>query len=171
MHAACSSRSAPARSTGQSAGAPWRRPGAGLAERRARERRPWRRTPRYRPAGARDLARRAGRRSSTTCTSSARPSTPSWAITTSQGIILLDAIYDYSVEDEVDEGLQEARTQSRRHQVRHRQPRPPRSRRRRQVPAGEVRRAPDHVGGRLRPARPAEPVVEAEARHGGDRRA
>ena len=28
-----------------------------------------------------------------------------WAITTSQGIILLDAIYDYSVEDEVVEGL------------------------------------------------------------------
>jgi metallo-beta-lactamase class B len=29
----------------------------------------------------------------------------SWAITTSQGIILLDAIYDYSIEDEVDNGL------------------------------------------------------------------
>ena len=29
----------------------------------------------------------------------------SWAITTSQGIILLDAIYDYSIEDEVAEGL------------------------------------------------------------------
>jgi metallo-beta-lactamase class B len=29
----------------------------------------------------------------------------SWAITTSQGIILIDAIYDYSVEDEVDGGL------------------------------------------------------------------
>jgi len=29
----------------------------------------------------------------------------SWAITTSQGIILLDAIYDYSIEDEVDGGL------------------------------------------------------------------
>jgi len=29
-----------------------------------------------------------------------------WAITTSQGIILLDAIFDYSVEDEVTEGLQ-----------------------------------------------------------------
>src|SRR5688572_26481052 len=28
-----------------------------------------------------------------------------WAITTSQGIVLLDAIYDYSVEAEVDEGL------------------------------------------------------------------
>src|SRR5688572_322749 len=28
-----------------------------------------------------------------------------WAITTSQGIILLDAIFDYSVEAEVDEGL------------------------------------------------------------------
>jgi metallo-beta-lactamase class B len=28
-----------------------------------------------------------------------------WAITTSQGIILLDAIYDYSIEDEVDQGL------------------------------------------------------------------
>ena len=28
-----------------------------------------------------------------------------WAITTSQGIILLDAIYDYSVEDEVVDGL------------------------------------------------------------------
>lgn len=28
-----------------------------------------------------------------------------WAITTSQGIILLDAIYDYSIEDEVDGGL------------------------------------------------------------------
>jgi metallo-beta-lactamase class B len=28
-----------------------------------------------------------------------------WAITTSQGIILLDAIYDYSVADEVEEGL------------------------------------------------------------------
>lgn len=28
-----------------------------------------------------------------------------WAITTSQGIILLDALYDYSVEAEVDEGL------------------------------------------------------------------
>ena len=29
----------------------------------------------------------------------------SWAVTTSQGIILLDAIFDYSVQDEVDEGL------------------------------------------------------------------
>ena len=29
----------------------------------------------------------------------------SWAITTSQGIVLIDAIYDYSVEDEVDGGL------------------------------------------------------------------
>jgi metallo-beta-lactamase class B len=29
----------------------------------------------------------------------------SWAITTSQGIILIDAIYDYSVEDEVVGGL------------------------------------------------------------------
>jgi metallo-beta-lactamase class B len=28
-----------------------------------------------------------------------------WAVTTSQGIILLDAIYDYSIEDEVVEGL------------------------------------------------------------------
>jgi metallo-beta-lactamase class B len=28
-----------------------------------------------------------------------------WAITTSQGIILLDAIYDYSVQDEVEDGL------------------------------------------------------------------
>ncbi len=28
-----------------------------------------------------------------------------WAITTSQGIILIDAIYDYSVEDEVGRGL------------------------------------------------------------------
>jgi len=28
-----------------------------------------------------------------------------WAITTSKGIILLDAIYDYSIQDEVDEGL------------------------------------------------------------------
>ena len=28
-----------------------------------------------------------------------------WAITTSQGIILLDAIYDYSIQDEVDDGL------------------------------------------------------------------
>jgi metallo-beta-lactamase class B len=29
----------------------------------------------------------------------------SWAITTSKGLILLDAIYDYSIQDEVDEGL------------------------------------------------------------------
>ena len=29
----------------------------------------------------------------------------SWAITTSKGIILLDAIFDYSIQDEVDEGL------------------------------------------------------------------
>jgi metallo-beta-lactamase class B len=28
-----------------------------------------------------------------------------WAVTTSQGIILIDAIYDYSIEDEVDGGL------------------------------------------------------------------
>jgi metallo-beta-lactamase class B len=28
-----------------------------------------------------------------------------WAITTSQGIILLDAIYDYSIQDEVEDGL------------------------------------------------------------------
>ena len=28
-----------------------------------------------------------------------------WAITTSKGIILLDAIYDYSIQDEVDDGL------------------------------------------------------------------
>ena len=53
-------------------------------------------------------------------------------------------------------GAAQARTEPGGHQVRDRQPRPPRSRRRREVPAGEVRRAPDHVGGRLRPARPAE---------------
>jgi metallo-beta-lactamase class B len=31
----------------------------------------------------------------------------SWAITTSKGIILLDAIFDYSIQDEVDEGLRQ----------------------------------------------------------------
>ena len=37
-----------------------------------------------------------------------------WAITTSQGIILLDAIFDYSVEDEVVERPEEARARTRR---------------------------------------------------------
>ena len=37
-----------------------------------------------------------------------------WAITTSQGIILLDAIYDYSVEDEVVGGLKKLGLESRR---------------------------------------------------------
>ncbi len=47
----------------------------------------------------------------------------SWAITTSQGIILIDAIYDYSVEDEVDGGLKKLGLKPCRHQVRAHQPR------------------------------------------------
>ena len=93
-----------------------------------------------------------------------------WAITTSQGIILLDAIYDYSIEDEVTEGLKKLGLNpadikyvivSHGH-LDHAGGA--------KYPAGEVRRAADHVGGRLRPARSAESAVEAEARHGGDRR-
>ena len=93
-----------------------------------------------------------------------------WAITTSQGIILLDAIYDYSVEDEVVGGLKKLGLD-------------PADIKYVIVSHGHldhaggakflqetVRRAADHVGGRLRPARSAEPAVEAEARHGGDRR-
>ena len=93
-----------------------------------------------------------------------------WAITTSQGIILLDAIYDYSVEDEVAEGLKKLGLNPADIKYVDRRPWPSRSRRRREVPAGEVRRAADHVGGRLRSARPAESDVEAEARHGRHRR-
>ena len=60
-----------------------------------------------------------------------------WAITTSQGIILLDAIYDYSIEDEVDEGLKKLGLESGGHQIRDRQPRSPRSCRRREASAGQ----------------------------------
>ena len=69
-----------------------------------------------------------------------------WAITTSQGIILLDAIFDYSIEDEVVGGLKKLGLDPAADQVRDGEPRPPRSRRRREVPAGEIRRAAAHVG-------------------------
>ena len=55
-------------------------------------------------------------------------------------------------------------------QVRDGEPRPPRSRRRRQVPAGAVRRPAADERGRLRPDGSGQSVVETEARHGGDRR-
>ena len=56
-----------------------------------------------------------------------------WAITTSQGIILLDAIYDYSVEAEVDEGLRKLGLNPADIKYVDRQPRPSRSRRRREA--------------------------------------
>ena len=45
------------------------------------------------------------RRRSSTTSLPRRPNTPSWAVTTSQGIIIIDAIFDYSIEDEVVGGM------------------------------------------------------------------
>ena len=69
-----------------------------------------------------------------------------WAITTSQGIILLDAIYDYSIEDEVVEGLKKLGLNPADIKYVVVSAWPPRSCGRREVPAGEVRRARGDVG-------------------------
>ncbi len=93
-----------------------------------------------------------------------------WAITTTQGIILIDAVYDYSVEDEVVEGLKKLGLN-------------PADIKYVLISHGHLDHAggakllqetvwrphPD-VGGRLGHARSAEPAVEAQARHGRDRR-
>ena len=68
-----------------------------------------------------------------------------WAVTTSDGIIIIDPIFDYSVEDEVVNGLKSLGSRSQHHQVRARQPRALRSRRRRFVSAGSLQRQGDHV--------------------------
>ena len=87
-----------------------------------------------------------------------------WAVTTSDGIIIIDPIFDYSVEDEVVNGLKKLGLDPSNDQVRPRQPRALRSRRRRVVPAGSLQRARDHVGGRLDVARRARGIVaQAEA--------
>ena len=57
-------------------------------------------------ACARDLVSPSRRRSSTTSTSSAARSTPSWALTTSEGIILIDTIYPYNSEELIVGGMQ-----------------------------------------------------------------
>ena len=94
-----------------------------------------------------------------------------WALTTSQGIIVIDTIYDYSVEDEVVNGLKKLGLNPARHQVRARQPRAHRSHRRRQVPAGSLRHARRHVEGGLGPARTARSRTDSpEARHRGEGR-
>ncbi len=64
-----------------------------------------------------------------------------WAVTTSAGIIIIDTIFDYSVQDEVEGGLKKMGLDPASDQVRDREPRPRRSLRRREVPAGQVRRA------------------------------
>ena len=77
-----------------------------LVSRRLRQRA--RGSRRRRPPGAARRARRgtpSRPRCSTTSTSSARSEYSAWAVTTSAGIILMDAIFDYSVEDEVVNGL------------------------------------------------------------------
>ena len=92
-----------------------------------------------------------------------------WAVTTSAGIIVIDTIFDYSVEDEVVGGLKKLGLDPGADQVRHRQPRPRRSFRRREVPAGPLRHAHHPVGRRLGPAG-SQHRHEAQARHGRDRR-
>ena len=66
-----------------------------------------------------------------------------WAVNTSAGIIVIDTIFDYSVEDEVVGGLKKLGLDPAHDQVRHRQPRPRRSFRRRQVSAGSFQHARD----------------------------
>ena len=95
-----------------------------------------------------------------------------WAVTTSAGIILIDTIFDYSVEDEVVGGLKKLGLDPGDDQVRRS------SATATAITSGGAKflqdrfNAPrDAVGGRLGSARrDAADVAQAEARHGGDRR-
>ena len=76
-----------------------------------------------------------------------------WAVTTSAGIILIDAIFDYSVDDEVVGGMKKLGLDPATIKYVDRQPRPRRSFRRREVPAGSLQRARAAVRRRLGSAR------------------
>ena len=76
-----------------------------------------------------------------------------WAVVTSAGIIIIDTIFDYSVEDEVVGGLKKLGLDPASIKYRRRQPRAFRPFRRREVPPGQHQGARDDVGGRLGSAR------------------
>ena len=127
-----------------------------------------RRTTSARPAGARQLARRAGEGVRQPVLR--RPDRVfGLGVTTSAGIIVVDTIFDYSVEDEVVGGLKKLGLDPGDDQVRDRQPRPRRSLGRREVPAGSFRHAHHPVRRGLGSAR-SQQRHEADARHGRDRR-
>src|SRR5438477_8099898 len=65
-----------------------------------------------------------------------------WAVTTSDGIIVIDALYDYAAEPEIADGLKKLGLDPA-DQVRHCQPWPRRSSRRCEVPPGHLQSAPD----------------------------
>ena len=94
-----------------------------------------------------------------------------WAITTSAGIIVTDPLFEYSVEDEVVNGLTKLGLDPRQIKVRPRQPRASRSRWRGEAAPGSLRRQGRHVGRRLGPrSRQQAAVSQAETRHGCGRR-
>ena len=88
-----------------------------------------------------------------------------WAVTTSAGIIVIDPLFDYSVEDEVVGGLRKLGLDPADIEYVLDQPRPSRSRGRREAPAGAVRRARAADGRGLGFARARQPGVEAAPRH------
>ncbi len=96
-----------------------------------------------------------------------------WAVNTSAGIIIIDTIFDYSVEDEVVEGLKKVGLDPAnipKYVIRELKAAASGSFRRREVAAGSLSRARAAVGCRLGSAG-SERWHEADARHGGDRRA
>ena len=72
-----------------------------------------------------------------------------WAVTTSEGIILIDSGYQYSVEGLVGDGLRKVGLDPKRHRVRDHEPRSRGSLLRRQTSQGDLQRASDHVRGGL----------------------
>jgi hypothetical protein len=74
-------------------------------------------------SGAREVAYRPGEGVRQPCTTWGSPEYSAWAVNTSAGIIVIDALFDYSVEDEIVNGLTKLGSRSQKHQVRDRQPR------------------------------------------------
>ena len=72
-----------------------------------------------------------------------------WALTTSDGIIVIDTLFDYAIEPEIVEGTDDARPRSARHQVRLDQPCARRSRSGRGAAAEPLRRQDRDGRGRL----------------------
>ena len=72
-----------------------------------------------------------------------------WALTTSDGIIVIDTLFDYAIEPEMVDGIDQARPRSARHQIRADQPCARRSRSRRGAAAEPLRREGRDGRGRL----------------------